>query len=112
MHQDEVVATQLGEILDEAVFTIEGLARACGMSADWVQARVAFGVLDVDKGGGTWRFDGLTLVRAKRIAQLEATYDADPQLAALTADLIDEVKRLRRQLQAPGAAWIPAPSWP
>src|SRR5450830_1001541 len=31
--------------------------------------------------------------------QLEATFDADPQLAALTVDLIEEVTRLRRQLQ-------------
>ena len=43
-----------------------------------------------------------TLVRARRIAQLEATFDADPHLAALAADLMEEVLQLRQQLaQAP-----------
>ena len=45
-----------------------------------------------------WRFASTTLVRARRIVQLEQTYDADPQLAALAADLMEEVARLRRQL--------------
>ena len=99
MQAIEVMGAQLGEILDEAVFTVEGFAQACGVSSAWVQERVAAGVLHVDISSGTWRFDGVTLVRARRIAQLEATYDADPQLAALTTDLIEEVKQLRRQLQ-------------
>jgi len=95
----DAVSTQLAEILDEAVFTMDGFARACGVSSDWVQERVSAGVLHADSHRGTWRFDGVTLLRARRIAQLEATYDADPQLAALTTDLIEEVKQLRRQLQ-------------
>ena len=45
------------------------------------------------------RFDSVTLVRARRVAQLESCFDADPQLAALTADLIEEVARLRKQLE-------------
>ena len=47
-----------------------------------------------------WRFSSQTLVRARRIAQLEHSFDADPQLAALTTDLIEEVHQLRRQLKA------------
>ncbi len=47
-----------------------------------------------------WRFSSQTLVRARRIAHLEHSFDADPQLAALTADLIEEVQMLRRKLQA------------
>ena len=61
------------------------------------------GVLQVDMASGEWRFDSVTLVRARRIAQLETTFEADPQLAALAADLIEEVTRLRRQLRALGA---------
>ena len=37
-------------------------------------------------------------MRARRIAQLEHSFDADPQLAAMTADLIEEVQLLRRKL--------------
>lgn len=87
------------EVLDQAAFSAEDLARACCVSPDWVRARVEAGVLQAEPSGGAWRFASVTLVRARRIAHLEAAFDADPQLAALTADLIEEVTRLRRQLR-------------
>jgi chaperone modulatory protein CbpM len=90
---------QKGEVLGETAFTAEDIARACGVRVDWVHERVDAGVLQVHSATGEWRFDGATLVRARRIARLEADFDADPQLAALTADLIEEVHRLRRQLR-------------
>lgn len=89
-----------GELLAGAVFSAVEFAQACGKSPHWVLTRVEAGVLQVDTTSGAWRFDSQSLVRARRIAQLEATYDADPQLAALTADLIEEVTRLRQRLQA------------
>ena len=45
-----------------------------------------------------WRFSGHGIVRTRRIADLERTFDADPQLAALTADLMEEVQQLRALL--------------
>lgn len=90
------------EVVEGAAFTAADLARACGVAEDWVQSRVEAGVLQVDRASGAWRFDSVTLVRARRIAQLESTYDADPQLAALAADLIEEVTRLRRRLKELG----------
>jgi chaperone modulatory protein CbpM len=96
-------SAQQCEVLGDAAFSIEELARACGVAPDWVHARVEAGVLQVDMASGEWRFDSVTLVRARRIAQLETTFEADPQLAALAADLIEEVTRLRRQLRALGA---------
>lgn len=107
MQHAVLVSAQLGEVLAGSAFTAEELARACGVALDWVHARVDAGVLQVDTASGLavglWRFDSFTLVRARRIAQLESTFEADPQLAALTADLIEEVTRLRRQLAALGA---------
>ena len=90
----------VGEVLYDAGYTADELAHACGVAPDWVQGRVEAGVLQVDSATGAWRFDSVTLVRARRIVQLEKTFDADPQLAALTTDLIEEVARLRRQLLA------------
>ena len=87
------------EVLGDGAFTAEDLARACGVGADWVREHVEAGVLRFDPASGDWRFDSTTLVRARRIARLEASFDADPQLAALTADLIEEVAVLRRQLR-------------
>jgi chaperone modulatory protein CbpM len=88
-----------GELLGDAAFTAEDIARACGVRVEWVRERVEAGVLHVNPATGEWRFDSATLVRARRVARLEAGFDADPQLAALTADLMEEVERLRRLLR-------------
>jgi chaperone modulatory protein CbpM len=88
-----------GEVLGDAAFTAQDIARACGVQVAWVHEHVEAGVLQVNPATGEWRFDSTTLVRARRIARLEAGFGADPQLAALTADLIEEVERLRRQLR-------------
>ena len=89
-----------GEVLGEAAFTADEIARACGVATGWVHERVEAGVLQVDTATGEWRFDSTTLVRARRLHGLEAGFDADPQLAALTVDLIEEVQRLRERLRS------------
>jgi chaperone modulatory protein CbpM len=90
------------EVLEGAAFSDEELARACGVQVTWVREHVQAGVLHVEEAAGTWRFGSATLVRARRIARLESDFDADPQLAALTADLMEEVAQLRRRLAQPG----------
>ena len=108
------VPAHLVELLDDAALSLQELARGCAMSPDWVHTHVEAGVLQPAQGGGAteWRFASATLTRARRIAQLEHTFDADPQLAALgesaatldlaalTTDLMEEVAALRRQLAA------------
>lgn len=90
---------------EEMALTLQALARACRMDTDWVVARLEEGLLlpaDAPRKNDDpahWRFSGATVVRARRIAHLEVTFDADPQLAALTADLIEEVTTLRQQLR-------------
>ena len=97
--------TSPAELLDDgsAALTLDALARACRMDADWVAARLQEGLLQAGTEGegdrSAWRFSGATVVRARRIAHLELTFDADPHLAALTADLIEEVTALRQQLR-------------
>lgn len=95
----EIVPIDAVELLDARAYTAEELARACGVRREWVVEHVQAGVLQVDTARSEWRFDAVTLVRARRIRQLESTFDADLQLAALTADLIEEVTLLRRRLQ-------------
>lgn len=88
------------QLLDDDALDAQTLAQGCHMSVQWVHARVETGVLAAHSGGdaSTWRFASTTLTRARRIAQLERSFDADPQLAALTADLMEEVTHLRRLL--------------
>ena len=97
-----MASIQIGEAVEGAAFSADDLARACGVAAEWVQSRVDAGVIQADRVGNGWRFDSVTLVRARRIVQLETSFGADPQLAALTTDLIEEVARLRQRLRALG----------
>ncbi|MEG0787551.1 MAG: MerR family transcriptional regulator [Comamonas sp.] len=77
------------------------------MQPQWVVERVTTGVLQYDivdddtpeEAPPTWRFSTHTVLRARRIAELERIFDADPQLAAMTADLLEEVRQLRRRLK-------------
>lgn len=94
------------EVLDTAALDLEQLAHACQQPPDWVVQHVHDEVLRIDGESGfshmqytQWRFSSQTLLRAKRIAYLEAAFDADPQLAALAADLMEEVLALRQQLR-------------
>ncbi|MDH1427836.1 chaperone modulator CbpM [Comamonas aquatica] len=94
------------DVLDEQALSLEQLAAACRMAPQWVVERVTTGVLQCDTTGATghsspqsWRFSTHTVIRARRIAQLERTFEADPELAALTADLMEEVRQLRRRIR-------------
>lgn len=97
---------EAAELLDQAALSLQELARHCCTSPEWVVEHVQTGVLAHDNAttstptADQWRFSAQTLVRARRVAHLEHSFDADPQLAALTTDLIEEVQRLRHQLKA------------
>ena len=94
------------EVLDTAALDVAQLAHACAQPTGWVVQRVQEEVLHIDgdsgQGDSEWRFSSRTLLRARRIAHLETAYDADPQLAALAADLMEEVQTLRRLLHERG----------
>ena len=86
-----------GLLLEEHALSIEEFACACAVDADWVVQRAEAGLLGAlarDPHG--WRFASEHLVRARRMLQIERTFEADSELAALVADLLEELDRLRR----------------
>lgn len=94
------IPAELTELLEDAALTLEQLACGARQAPEWVLTHVEAGVLRPAHGhaAAEWRFASTTLLRARRIADLEHSFDADPQLAALTVDLMEEVAALRRQL--------------
>lgn len=90
-------------LLDEACFTAAQMANACAVHIDWVIGHVDDGVLTVTAAAGSeWLFSMRDLQRARRIRQLERDFDAGPELAALVADLLEEVGVLRARLRVAG----------
>ena len=91
--------------LEEVWLDLDEVCRLTRLPADWVRAHVSGGLLMVAFGAGDdWRFDAQTLRRAQRLAALERDFDAVPELAALVADLEDEVARLRQLALRPASA--------
>jgi chaperone modulatory protein CbpM len=90
-------------LLDEAFLTVGQVASACAVQIDWVTAHVDDGVLTVTATTGSeWLFSIGDLQRARRIRHLERAFDAGPELAALVADLLEEVGALRARMRAAG----------
>lgn len=97
-----------GIVLDEAMLTLDELARACAVEPRWVEVRVEAGLLRCAGGAASeWRFASAELARARRMAALERDFDANEELAALVVDLIEEVQRLRARLRAAGLSVEP-----
>lgn len=90
--------------VDEAALSVEELARACAVEPDWVVQHVRTGVLGpgATARAELWRFTSADLGRARRLAEVERAFEADPDLAALVVDLADEVRRLRARLRVSG----------
>jgi chaperone modulatory protein CbpM len=101
MTQDDILT---GVLLDEVALSLDELACACAVEPNWIVERVQAGFL----GGMTieqitrWQFTSPELVRARRLVAVERDFDANPELAALVADLIEEVERLKARLNAAG----------
>lgn len=90
-----------GLLLDDVALTLDEFARACRADRTWVVERVTAGVLTCVVAEPP-RFTSRDLQRARRVLELERMFDADPELAAIVADLMDEVERLRARLRRAG----------
>lgn len=87
------------EIIEGEMLSADDIARHCDKSHDWVMYRVQQEILTAQWRDGMCFFSSATLWRARRIAELESNFDADPQLAALVADLAEEIQALKARLR-------------
>lgn len=87
-------------LIDEETLDLHELASACAVPPTWVVERVEAGLLTSSISGGEMRFASAHLVRARRMVTTERCFDANQEVAALVADLIEQVEQLRRQLPA------------
>jgi len=88
------------EILEGACLTLEQLCAAAALDRDWLVRHVEEGLIPAS---GTlvaeWRFSTVHVTRARRMHEIERTYEAAPELAALVADLLEELDELRARIR-------------
>jgi chaperone modulatory protein CbpM len=96
--RDEDILT--GSLMEETWLTIEQVAAACTVEPAWLLRHLDEGLFPhAVSVAGVWRFSGPALQRARRMRQLERDFDAVPELAALVADLLEEMDELRDRPQ-------------
>ena len=91
-------------LTDEHALELEDFAAACGIEATFVRLLVEEGLLAPAVEHPAWRFGGEELARVRRICRLQRDFEANLQSVAVMLDLIDEIERLRAQLQRSGIA--------
>jgi chaperone modulatory protein CbpM len=83
--------------------TLEELCSACALERDWLVVRVREGLIAAEgRTDAEWRFTTTTVSRVRRMRDIERTYDAAPELAALVADMLEELDTLRARLRRNG----------
>lgn len=94
----------IGLLLDDARLTLDELAAICTVSREWIIEHVHAGVLLAGHAPDPeqWLFSGRDVLRTRRLSGLERDFDANPELAGLAADLVDELERLRVRLRRAG----------
>jgi len=88
----------------EHALELEAFATACGTDAEFVRQLVDEGLLQPVAMQPAWRFGGEELARVRRIRRLQRDFETDLQCVAVMLDLIDEIERLRAELQRAGVA--------
>ncbi|MDD2760309.1 MAG: chaperone modulator CbpM [Methylomonas sp.] len=97
MHGTELMITAM---VEETYLTLEQVAALCAVEPDWVLRHIEDGLLSAAKlESGDWYFSALELTRARRMVTIERNFEALPELAALVADMQEELDSLRRQLR-------------
>jgi chaperone modulatory protein CbpM len=89
---------------EEHALELEAFAAACGTPAEFVLLLVDEGLLAPAVQEPAWRFGGEEIARVRRIRRLQRDFEANLQSVAVMLDLIDEIARLRAQLQRAGIA--------
>lgn len=100
MRDDDILT---GALLEESWLTLEQIAAACTVEPKWLRHHLEEGLFpQTECVSGTWRFSSAQLRRARRMHEMERVFDAEPELAALVADLLEEMDALRARLRRAG----------
>jgi len=88
------------EVLEGACLTLEQLCAAAALDRGWLIRHVEEGLISASGTQVTeWRFTSVHVNRARRMHEIERTYEAAPELAALVADLLEELDELRSRVR-------------
>ena len=95
--------TLIDAVLEESGLTLQQLAAICTVETEWLIRHIEEGFIEPPAHDqNEWRFSGASLLRVRRIRILERDFEAVPELAALVADMQEEIAKLKRRLYCAG----------
>lgn len=99
---DETLTAQIVET--HSTLTLGQLCRSCGVHAEWVTLLVEEGVLEPERADDRtrWAFAAHQLPRLHSAVRLQRDLGLNASGVALALELMDEVRALRRRLDARG----------
>jgi chaperone modulatory protein CbpM len=91
-------------LLDNARVGVDEVAGNCAVDHAWIVEYVQAGVLleSPEPDPTRWSFTSHDLIRARRLRDVAQQFDANPELAGLVVDLVEELERLRVRLRRDG----------
>jgi chaperone modulatory protein CbpM len=91
-------------LVDEVRIGLTEFAASCTVSREWIIEHVEAGVLldQAPPEPERWSFTSRDLIRARALQSLERQFDANPEIAGLVVDLVEELERLRARLKREG----------
>jgi chaperone modulatory protein CbpM len=97
MREHEIIVATIEE---DVALTLDELCTTCAVTREWVVTRIEEGLLPVDEAApDAWRFGSRHLRRTRTMRGIERDFDAAPELAALVADLLEEIEALRARMR-------------
>lgn len=89
----------IGSLMEDSWLTLEQVANVCQVEPDWLLFHIQEGLFpDAESVAGVWRITTASVMRARRMHDLECNFEAVPELAALMADMLEELDCLRARL--------------
>lgn len=89
----------IGSLMEDSWLTLEQVANVCQVEPDWLLLHIQEGLFpQIESVAGVWRVTTASVIRARRMHDLERNFEAVPELAALMADMLEELDCLRTRL--------------
>ncbi|MEQ1637966.1 MAG: chaperone modulator CbpM [Methylococcales bacterium] len=99
MNSNDLSLVHTGTVIEEDSLTLGELCRACGAHADWIISLVEESIIEPHGNEiRTWRFSGVSLVRARSALRLQRDLGVNLAGIALALDLLEELDSLRAQI--------------
>ena len=90
----------IGSLMEDSWLTLEQVANVCQVEPDWLLFHIQEGLIpQAESVAGVWRITTASVIRARRMHDLESNFEAVPELAALMADMLEELDYLRARLR-------------